>query len=585
MQKISSSSSKLEWTNWLVLIPAILTLGLAPLFLHYSVMQYPALPVNWRLNSFMVADLFTYGKHYLILTAGFLAVLSIYFLGSIKQLKKTENKLFVIILSSAIVWLLLSTIASVFPYGALWGAAEKYEGLFIWLSYLSLALYTGILSSKEFYRTSILRIILFSGLIITGIGLTQFLSHDIIRTEWFKALIMPKEIAESARFVFEVDRIYTTLYNPNFVAMYAATLFPLAAFMIYREKKILFKGLWSLYSILLIINLIGSKSSGGISGLLLSAAVLCYILIIKRFELRTISRITVTSVFITSIVTISFIGGAFNSLLGVDKFAPKYTLTHISTQNFETTIEYGGKKLLVKADQMNLNSVSFYNEDKLQLGVTTNQDGSYGISSPDFKPISFTTGLTAEKLAFVNFLIDGHNWILLLHPNGMLYVNSLSTTVPIEPSKGLGGYVGYEGFGSARGYIWSRTLPLIISSPIVGYGADNFAIAFPQNDYNMKYQVLDTPNILIDKAHNLYLQLITNFGIPGFLLLLSIIGYSIHKLFLAYYSKSEPDRMLYLAIILCLFGYLGSGLFYDSSLHVSPFFWMLAGFGFKDLFK
>lgn len=587
MQKNSQPSTKLELKHWLMLIPAILMLGITPLFIRYFPVQYPALPVTWKLEGYMVADLFTYGKQQLILVSGVLSLIFLFLhVGNI-PFKNKKNSRPLVLIGATIAWLILTTFTASFPHAAIWGMIEKFEGVLVWLTYIVFALYIGSLVKLEAYRTGIFRIILFSGLAITGVGLSQFLSHDLVRMDWFKALIMPIDVAKSATFAFEANRVYSTLYNPNFVAMYVATLMPISLFMIYREKSVLFKGLWSLFSGLLVINLIGSKNSGGLVGILGSLAILAFVLILQKFSVKLQRILTISAVCTATIVLILFFSGAFNNLINLQKFTPPYNMSNISTNGFQTIIEYKGKKLIAAANPQTLDSVIFYNQDQVQLDVTStpNPDGYYNIVSPDFSEVFFTTGVTENGMAFINFKIENVNWVFLLHPNGMMYVNSMSTTVPFELSKGSGGFVGHEGFGSARGFIWSRTLPLIAASPIVGYGADNFTVAFPQNDYNLKYQLYGNPNTLVDKAHNMLLQLTANFGIPGLILLLSVIGYSVRTLYRSYVSKEDADFRLNLALILCIFGYLGSGLFYDSNLHVSPFFWTFIGFGFKDLFK
>ena len=66
-------------------------------------------------------------------------------------------------------------------------------------------------------------------------------------------------------------------------------------------------------------------------------------------------------------------------------------------------------------------------------------------------------------------------------------------------------FYGLEYLGSARGYIWSRTLPLLKKSLLAGTGPDTFKEVFPQNDYAGKIVYSDRPDMVIEKAHNDYL--------------------------------------------------------------------------------
>lgn len=584
MNNPSNSSNKLELQHWISLIPAILLLGLTPIFIKFFQVNYPAIPVNWKLDPYTVGDIFSYGKMHLILVAGLLSTVYIYFKLNFKALKGKQNKPLIFVLGGVVVWLLLTTITAKFPHAALWGMIEKYEGVFVWLSYIAFGLYIASIASDKLLSKWVLRIILLSGLIVTGIGLTQFLSHDIIKMKWFMALIIPKELIDSTSFAFEVNRVYTTLYNPNFVAMYVATLMPLSLYMILEEVKTPLKALWAVFSVLLLINLIGAKSSGGFGGLAIAAVGLIAIFVVSKLSIKNKPQFATLGFTALILLFIVFSVGLLAPLMTKGQFSSPYGLKSISTEGYQVKIDYNGKILLAETPPETLNMVTMYTGDHIQLGVTSLDGESYSINSPDFKNITFSTGLSENGLAYVNFSIDGVNWVFLLHPDGMLYVNSMSTTVPIEASKGSGGFNGHENFGSARGFIWSRTMPLITASPIVGYGADNYGLVFPQNDYNIKYQLYGTPNILIDKAHNYYLQLATSFGIPGMILVLSLILLSVKNLLTEFYSQ-KPNARLYLVFVLCILGYLGSGLFYDSNVHVSPFFWTFIGFGLKDLFS
>lgn len=71
-----------------------------------------------------------------------------------------------------------------------------------------------------------------------------------------------------------------------------------------------------------------------------------------------------------------------------------------------------------------------------------------------------------------------------------------------------------ENFGNGRLEIWLNSLQLIPDNLLVGTGLDNFAFAYSQ--------ICDTP---IDKAHNVYLQILITNGIFAFLtyLLLCLI--------------------------------------------------------------
>ena len=71
---------------------------------------------------------------------------------------------------------------------------------------------------------------------------------------------------------------------------------------------------------------------------------------------------------------------------------------------------------------------------------------------------------------------------------------------------------GKELIGSMRGYIWSRTIPILPHYLVLGAGPDCFLYEFPQDDVLGKLYAYGTGSIVVDKPHNLYLQIFVNEG-------------------------------------------------------------------------
>ena len=143
------------------------------------------------------------------------------------------------------------------------------------------------------------------------------------------------------------------------------------------------------------------------------------------------------------------------------------------------------------------------------------------------------------------------------------------------------GFKGKERLGSARGYIWSRTLPLIKERPLLGYGPDAFAFAFPQNDLLGKWYAYRTPNMTVDKPHNLYLQIAVNQGLIALGAFLVLVGTYIVNAIKVYAFRRDysSKEIVGIALFLAIIGYLGAGIFNDSIVSVAPIFWILLGTG------
>jgi hypothetical protein len=128
MQNNSQPITKIKPEHWFRLIPVILLLGLAPLFIKFFPVQYPALPVSWKLTGDSTGDLFTYGKQILILLAGLLSFLFLYFQTGFNSFKTKENKHFTILLVVTVTWLILTTITAKFPHTGLGVALKNMKG-------------------------------------------------------------------------------------------------------------------------------------------------------------------------------------------------------------------------------------------------------------------------------------------------------------------------------------------------------------------------------------------------------------------------------------------------------------------------
>ncbi len=138
------------------------------------------------------------------------------------------------------------------------------------------------------------------------------------------------------------------------------------------------------------------------------------------------------------------------------------------------------------------------------------------------------------------------------------------------------GFEGMERFLSNRGYIWSRSIPILKDTVFLGVGADNYAFYFPQDDFVGKMNVFGNYKIVVDKPHNMYLQLGINFGLVFLLIFLGFIVYlitQIGRLVLKKHNYIEGSEYLIVTFGAVAVGYLVAGVFNDSVVGVSQIFW------------
>lgn len=178
---------------------------------------------------------------------------------------------------------------------------------------------------------------------------------------------------------------------------------------------------------------------------------------------------------------------------------------------------------------------------------------------------------------------DGVGALLTMHRTGMVFrfeedslemLDQKGSSIVLENPPVLG-FNGMESRFSCRGYIWSRSLPLLFVHPLLGVGSDAFVFAFPQGDYPGKFNMFGTPYMLIDKPHSFYLQYGIQQGIPALFILLWIILQSgISGVRNALRKEELFWKYPYVA---ALGGFLVAAVFNDSLVTTTMFLWLALG--------
>ena len=165
----------------------------------------------------------------------------------------------------------------------------------------------------------------------------------------------------------------------------------------------------------------------------------------------------------------------------------------------------------------------------------------------------------------------------LLYSEGRFYTKDhRGSYTPVEEAKRFKLLDGYEKKGSNRGYIWSRSIPLLWRRPLLGWGQDNYVLAFPQDDFFGKGLFYGNRGMLVDKPHNYFLQIGINNGIPYLLITLVLFGIYFIKGMISG-IKREFDGRSY--IFTATIAYMITLLFNDSVVSVAPVFWCIFSMG------
>ena len=145
------------------------------------------------------------------------------------------------------------------------------------------------------------------------------------------------------------------------------------------------------------------------------------------------------------------------------------------------------------------------------------------------------------------------------------------STIADDASLLLNGGIGSEKAGSVRVFIWKRVLELIRLRPWFGYGIENLYIPF-MNTYVIDIMAMFNKIVIIDKAHNEYLNIAVSTGIPSLIAYLVFVSLCIRNAL----HKLKVDPIL-LPITASVIGYLAQAFFNISVVSVAYIFWIFLG--------
>jgi len=453
----------------------------------------------------------------------------------------------------------------------------------------------GVYIGKETENVKLIYKLLTVGALILGIiGITQFFGWDFLQSDGGKSLILPFEyqhLAGDMNFPF-AGRVYGTLFNPNYVGSYAAMLMPISLIAViytYLYSKDKVKKLSTTIMALIMIALwIIPYSRGGLLGG--GVAILMILIILNKHFFRTKMQIGL------------FIVMACIAVVGLNVVSKGVILTRVKTlpDQAKRFISSDQKEIAKLTDirledeavEIDSNLPSFKVE--LKSGNLLMKDGQGHVVDLAEKDKRYTptdekySGMNIRLLAEDQFEINIKNpdlkanyKIYLVHtPYGMRVVGHGSKLYSVVPVPSWG-FEGKEKLGSSRGYIWSRTIPMIWEKWLLGYGLDTYVLSFPQHDIVGKINAYGRTNIITDKPHNLYLQTMVSTGVPSMLILIILFVLYTIRCFSHIRNSHEDDirRWMSIGIFAALCGYLVAGFFNDSVVSVAPVFWILWGLG------
>lgn len=221
-------------------LPLLIAIGAVPLVVLLNVESIPTEYQNYWMTSH-VFDFFSYYKAQMVVFCAGFTIFNVAYRYARGNLQLNSNTIWLPLLIY-LFFVLYSTFNSDHLQISLYGFFERYEGMWVLLSYAVLMIGAYILANDSTQVKLILAVWGGSLLVISSIGVFQMFGFDFFRTIEGRVLILPDKyaaMASSLEFNFPLNYVYSTLYNPNNVACMMALALPVfsSCLLLYRNSN------------------------------------------------------------------------------------------------------------------------------------------------------------------------------------------------------------------------------------------------------------------------------------------------------------------------------------------------------------
>jgi len=528
----------------------------------------------------------------------FYAVASIATSGKMFDYKSMLKSTPVILSLTYLFFVLISAIFSSYTFTAWRGTFHRNEGAFMWLFYFIVFGAAAAYVKEIKFAKPILWALTVSSVVMGAIGVSQLLGHSFFATS-FGEWLVAGGFDGTVRLNFDIAN--GTQFNPNTFGKYSAMVAPVLLFAAiaydgYGRKII--KTAMFIGGGLMLVGVFASASLGGLVGVITATGVTVVTYVCGLFFRKKGGMLRVGIAFgglVTAVVLALLFVPPLNSRV-TTLFARLQTAARAETTTAERFI-FEENRMMVYQDGNTLFTLTVTEADdwvtvtdstgqevapSSHSAMTETEFGRYEFSVPGFRNVTVEYSPGAFTLETAR---QASPFMLILE-NGRIYgiTRDLGEArIDFADPPAAWGFEGRETWGSGRGFIWSRTFPLMLSRTIIGSGPDTFVNVFPQDDLPALQLVFNNPYMIVDKAHNLFLQTwITTGGISAVVL----FGLFLHYLITTFLglikeaNESKFSYMLRFGLLAGISAFVMSSMATDSTIGSTGVFFVLLGMGY-----
>lgn len=578
----------------------VLVLSVVPLVVSAYHFQTGLSQYSWSSSGEDVYDFFLFWKGFLLVCIS-LFMASVFILTYIRdraQVTERAGAKYIVPVCLYLSFAVLSTVCSEHKNMAVYGGYEQWEGIIIIGAYVIVLLFCYLMLCGKTEFNIVMWGFLIGVFVLSLVSAMQAFGYDFFRTEAGHAMMnFMSDKKLNFTFNFEVGRVYSTLHNPNYVGSYVALVLPVILSLVSWEKQrasVARSILAGISAICLVLMLAGSQSVTGFIGVFCSFFLYgIYWFIQNRAQWKRVLLCAAGCVVVISLIVVTnkpVFEYGYNKMLHP-------TPNHFLIKSMES--REGRLYITTVKDDVLVMKVGRWGEEQnpyevrdgagreLPLVFDEEQD-ILKVTDERFDGIELhETELTEDGVAYDALKIQTPSM------NKTYTVakkeEAKETQYVLETTSGkldelrhieAVGFEDRQHFGSRRGYIWSRTFPLLPKHLLLGSGPSTFVYEFPNHDYvgrtNVGYEWS-----VVTKPHNMYLQIWVQTGLPSLFMFLALyLVYFVESIRI--YFRRKPVRhseIVGLGIMLGTVGYLVTGLANDSCVAVAPLYWALLGIG------
>ena len=600
--KLVKQQTEKPLLNKRYLIPSIIAIGFIPLIMKEHTYNTHLENEDWfAIGNSTATDFFLFWKQWAVIILALVCLLIL--LVRAKYYYETlpwDKKAFIPMVIYC-VFVILSACFAKKPLFAWAGGYDMFQSAPAILSYVVIFYYTYSCIKSYDHVLYLLRGAEIGFTIELVLCFFQAIGHDLIATTVGKILVTsPARWNNLSSLTLSKD-MYGTIYNTDYLSMYMPIVIPIIIGLFIVEKKIRLKIFHALVLALSIVVLAKCQSSCiiAISGVIL----IIFILICTRNKKLMISGLVMITCILFALLAIIFNSSDYykaktNLLWDVsdseDSNVPiKSIITGSTTDGITVELKDGRTyRFTFSLSDGLIKNLKVYNKagNELQLTETNKDNQTYIFSdtSEQDENIYFfrDDSMMIPRLMFVK---DGHTFpfvdsnVYETSNKKRYYLMSTAGRCVRLPQNDKGEV--YDVFGklfwNGRGPIYNRSLPLLKKYMIIGAGADNYIMVYPQRDYILDYYLYDGINSLNVKPHSYYLQVWIQ---EGFIAFACVIIFFFWYLCIAVkkYRKtvfSDCSSVIGLILMAGVIGYLIAVIANDSTICTAPVFWTSLGAG------